>query len=236
MPALKGSLTYARFFVKGDVPDSFHSPFLKSIRLRAMKPLEPDDEELERSGWCKLGEPMELDLAHDDVFWNEYVNLGFRTDRWVIPGPVMRVKLREAETAYLQKKGREKLSRKEKAELKLLVAKRLRRQMAPATRVVDLSWSMNEGIVRFFSHAQKPAGNMTELFKKTFNLDLIPESPYTLADRIGLDKAQEAVWNDLEAVVLAEDAGDAGALRRAVDDADGDEDADGEEAAEEEEA
>src|SRR5688572_26886099 len=110
---------------------------MRSIRLRAMKPLEPDEEELERSGWAKIGDPFTVELSHDDVFWNEYVNLTFRTDRWVIPGPVMRGKLKEAETAYLGKKGRERLSRKEKAELKLMVAKKLRRQMDPATRAVD---------------------------------------------------------------------------------------------------
>jgi hypothetical protein len=122
----------------------------------------------------------------------------------------------EAEAAYLKKKGRERLSRKEKTELKLLVSKKLRRNMSPATRVVDMSWSLGEGIVRFFSHAAKPAGSMSELFKKTFGLTLVPESPYTLAARIGLDKAQESAWQKLEMTCLA--SGGAPMLR-ALDDA-----------------
>ena len=101
---------------------------------------------------------------------------------------------------------RERLTRKEKSELKLLTAKKLRRQMSPNTRMVDLSWSIEEGIVRFFSHATKPAGAMMELFTKTFGLKLVPESPYTLAARLGLSKAQERAWHDLEAMDLAEDA------------------------------
>ncbi len=175
---------------------------MRAIRLRAMKPLEPEDEELERSGWVKIGEPFVVDLAYEDVVFNEYVNLGFRTDRWAIPGPVLKTRMKEAEAAYLEKKGRAQLSRREKSELKLLVAKKLRRQMAPATRSVDLSWSLGEGLVRFFSHAQKPAGAMMELFKKTFGLELIPESPYTAAARIGLDKAQTETWNDLDMTYL----------------------------------
>ena len=203
MPALKGSLTYSRFFVEGELPDDFRERFMKAVRLRSMKPLEPDDEELERSGWAKIGEPFVVDLSYEDVVFNEYVNLAFRTDRWVVPGPVLRTRVKEAEAAYLEKKGRERLSKSEKSELKLMVAKKLRRQMAPATRAVDLSWSLGEGVVRFFTHAQKPAGVMMELFKKTFNLNLIPESPYTLAARIGLDKAQEKAWNELEMTYLA---------------------------------
>lgn len=203
MPALKGSLTYARFFVEGDLPDDFQERFTKSIRLRTMKPLEPDDEDLERSGWCKLGDPFGLDLRYDDVFWNEYVNLGFRTDRWQIPPAMLRERMREAETAYLQKKGRERLSRKEKAELKELISRKLRRQLSPVTRVIDVSWSINDRLLRFFSHAGKPAGAMTELFSKTFGLTLVPEAPYTLAARLGLSKAQEKVWQDLEISQLA---------------------------------
>jgi len=204
MPALRGSLTYARLFVEGgELPEDHRTQFMRSIRLRAMKPLEPEDEDLERSGWAKIGEPHELDLNYDDVFFNEYVNLTFRTDRWMIPTPLLKTKMKEAEAAYLEKKGREKLSRKEKTELKLLIQKKLRRTMEPATRAIDVSWAVNEGLVRFFSHSEKSASVMTELFKKTFNLTLVPESPYTLAAKVGLSKAEEKAWKDLEMTYLA---------------------------------
>lgn len=209
MPALKGSLTYARFFVEGALPDDFRERFMRSVRLRAMRPLEPDDEELERSGWTKVGEPFVVDLGYEDVFFNEYVVLGFRTDRWVIPGPVLRTRVREAEAAYLEKKGRERLSRKEKDEIKQLVSRKLRRSMTPRSTMVDLSWSIGEGIVRFFSHSQKTGASMMELFKKTFGLGLVPESPYTLAARVGLDRAQEAAWQDLEMTYLGDGSGPA---------------------------
>ncbi len=206
MPALRGSLTYARFFVDGDVPDDFREKYMRAIRLRAMKPLEPEDDDLDRSGWCKLAEPFEIELRYDDVFYNEYVALGFRTDRWQIPGPMLKARVREAEATYLEKKGREKLGRKERAELKETVARKLRKQTAPATRVVDLTWSMNDGIVRFFSHSHKAAGNMTELFHKTFGLRLVAESAYTLAERLGLSKSQESAWQEIEITVLAKEA------------------------------
>lgn len=206
MPALRGSLTYTRFFVEGDAtPQDFREKYMRAVRLRAMKPLEPDEEELERSGWCKLAEPFELELHYNDVFCNEYVALGFRTDKWQIPGPMLKARVREAEAAYLEKKGREKLGRKEKAELKETVARKLRRQTAPATRMVDVVWSMNEGIVRFFSHAEKSGAAMTELFFKTFGLRLVPESAYALASRLGLSKAQESAWDEIEFTVLAKE-------------------------------
>ena len=202
MPALRGSLTYARFFVDGDVPEDFREKFMRSIRLRAMKPLEADDADLERSGWCKVGEPFEIELRYEDVFYNEYVNLGLRTDKWRLPASMLKQRVREAEAAYLEKKGRERLGRAEKTELKEVVARKLRKETSPATRMIDLSWSMNEGVVRFFTHAEKAGAQMMELFTKTFGLRLVPEAPYTLATRLGLSKAQESAWQELETTML----------------------------------
>lgn len=197
MPALRGSLTYARFYVEGAVPASFHASYLKSIRAKAMRPLDPQEPEPERSGFCRLGEPFETELTHEDVFYDDYLVLGVRTDRWAIPKPLLRAKLREAEAALLTQKGRERLTKKEKSELKEAVARKLRKGSAPATRAFDLIWSLDEKLVRFFSHSPKTIANMTELFQKAFSLRLIPESPHTLATRLGLDKQAERIWNEL---------------------------------------
>ncbi len=206
VPALRGSLTYSRFFVDGEVPEDFREKYMRAIRLRVIKPLVADEEDLERSGWSKLGEPFELDLTYDNVFYNEFIVLGLRTDRWQIPGPMLKARVREAEAAYLAKKGREKLGRKEKADLKESVARKLRKELSPVTRVVDFTWSLNEGVVRFFTHSEKAGIGMTELFHKTFGLRLIQQSPYTLAERIGLSKAHESAWQQIDVTVLAKES------------------------------
>jgi recombination associated protein RdgC len=205
VPALKGSLTYCRLYVDGELPDDFRDRFVKAIRLRAMKPLDPDEEASERSGWCVLGEPFAVPDHGESIFFDAYLNLGLRTDRWAIPGPLLRSKVREAEAAYLQKKGRERLSRKEKTEIKELTARKLRRQLAPVTKVIDLSWSLDEGLVRFFSHAAKPLASLMELFQRTFSLTLVPEAPYTLAARLGLSNPKDEAWPALEPVSFAQE-------------------------------
>ena len=199
MPALSGSLTYARLFVEGTLPEDFRDRFGAAIQLRGMRPLEADDEALERSGWCAIGDPFELDLGYERVFYNDYVNLGLRTDRWSIPSALVRTHLKEAEAAYLEKKKRQRLSKHERAELKEMVLRQLRKQSVPSVRAVDFSWSLGEGIVRFFSHAQRPTATLIDLFGKTFTgLKLVPEAPYTLASRLGLSKEEEEAWDRLE--------------------------------------
>lgn len=206
MGLFSGSLTYSRFFVEGDAHqgEGFREKAMRSIRARVMRPLEVEDPDLERSGWCRVSEPFELELGRNDVFYNEFVNLGFRTDRWVVPTPLLKAKLREAERSYLQKKGRERMTRKEKAELKLLMSQKLRRQLSPQTRVIDLSFSMAEGIVRFMGTSAKAGALMSELFHKTFGLKLTPESPYTQAMRLGVSKVEEVAWNGAEVTLFTE--------------------------------
>lgn len=202
MPALSGSLTYARLFVDGALPEDYRERFVESLRARAMKPLDADDEAPERSGFCAFGDPYELELTYERVFYNNFVNLGFRTDRWAIPPALLRANVREAEQIYLEKKGRDKLSKREKNEIKDLVLRQMKRQTTPVVRVVDLSWSLDEGLVRFFSHSQRPILAMSDLFHKVFGLKLVPEAPYTLAARLGLSEAEDAAWVALEPLSL----------------------------------
>jgi hypothetical protein len=190
-------MSYARFFVQGALPDNFREKYLEALALRAMRPLDPDEEVEERSGWCALGDPYQLELTHERVFYNNFLNLGFRTDRWAIPAPVLKTKLREAETAYLAQKGRERLAKRERNELKQVVVRKLRKQFAPTVRAVDLSWSIEENLVRFYSHSPRSIAAMADLFAQTFSLELTIEAPYTLAARLGLSDEQELSWQEL---------------------------------------
>jgi DNA recombination-dependent growth factor C len=207
MAALSGALGYARFFV----PDAMRTPKAQrkvldaahaAIRLRAMRPLTADESDAERSGWCVLGEPLDTSMPAARVFLDGYVNLGFRTDRWAIPGPLLRAKLREAEAAHLARTGRERLGRAERAELKDFVVRELRKKLVPSTRAVDLSWSLDEGVVRFFSHAAKTTAAMLDLFEKTFGFELVAESPYTLAQRLVRADEDRGTWEALEPTLL----------------------------------
>jgi recombination associated protein RdgC len=202
MSLLSGSMSYARFFVQGALPEGFREKYLEALALRAMRPLDPDEDVEERSGWCALSDPYQLELTHERVYYNNFLNLGFRSDRWAIPAPVLKTKLREAETLYLAQKGRERLAKREREELKQLVTRKLRKQFVPTVRVVDFSWSLEENLVRFYSHAARSIAAMADLFAQTFGLELTIEAPYTLAARLGLSEEQERAWQELSMTQL----------------------------------
>ncbi len=206
MGALRGSLTFSRFFVHGDIPDDVPGTSLKRIRAQAFQPLLADEDVNERHGWASIDDPFDLELDHEKVFFNEYVTLTLRLDRWAIPGPLLKAQLREAEQKLCEKKGMEKLGRKAKADLKDMVVKKLRRQLVPVTKAADLVWNLNTQVVLFFSHAAKQHELVQALFEKTFRLQLLLESPGTAADRTGLGATESRTFAELEPTSLASDA------------------------------
>lgn len=209
MSALTGSLSYARFFVarpgsnEQELPRDFLDDAQAKILHHVMRPLDADEPDAERSGWCVLGDALDVSMPRERVYLDGYLNLGFRTDRWAIPGPLLRTKMRQAGSAYLESKGRTRLTRRERTELKEVVVRELRKKLVPSTRVVDLTWSLEEGVVRFFSHATSATQAMLDLFQRTFGIELVGESPYTLGQRLGLDEAQSKAWADLTMTTLA---------------------------------
>lgn len=197
MGALRGSISYSKFFVRGDLPEGFRDTFVERIGLRAFRPLDAAEEAEQRAGWCSIESPLDCELDHPKIYFNSYLNLGYRVDRWQIPAPLFKAHFAEAERAHLAKKGREKLGRQEKEELTAVVSRRLRAQLLPVMKVIDLSWNLETGVLRFWSQSPRVHEGLGELFEDTFGLSLVPESPYTVAADIGLTPAQAAAFEGI---------------------------------------
>lgn len=183
MGALKGSITYAKFLVRGALPDDLHQKFLGRIRTRAFKPLTPEDEDDVSVGWMPIERPFDEDPSFraDGTFFGGYLALAMRLDRWKFPSSLVKSKMAAAEKAYLEKHQKERLSRAEKAELRDGVERRLRREGEPTSKALDLAWNLAEAEVRVFGKSKVLLEHFVELFEKTFAVELVAASPYPLA-------------------------------------------------------
>ncbi|MEM9696574.1 MAG: hypothetical protein AAGA56_28790 [Myxococcota bacterium] len=171
MGLYRGSMTYSRFFVRGEA-ESDPEAMLRAIRHHVFRPLDPAEEIDERGGWCCPDSPFDLELTYDKVASADHLNLGLRVDTWRIPRNLMKASLRDAERDYLGRTGEQKLTRNKKKELEMLLKGKLRRRVIPAMRTFELTWHRGDGVLRFFSRATKVQGLMVDLFEKTFGLDL----------------------------------------------------------------
>lgn len=184
--AFRGSISFSKFHVRGELPADFRDRFVEAIRMRTFRELDPTAEADHGLGWCAIDQPFDLDLVHEKVFFGDYLNLGLRVDTWRIPSSLFKASFREAERAYLAEHGSEKLTRSQKESLTAVVTRALRQKVVPAMSVVDLSWSLGDGVVRYFHQSPKQHEAMRDLFEKTFSLELAEDGAYLAAEKRGL--------------------------------------------------
>ena len=198
MGARSGSLTFTRLFTQGALPKDLRRRFLEAARLRVFQPLKPDDDALEATGWCALERPFDLELDSAKIFHDSYVLLGFRVDRYRIPGALLKSQITDEEQRLLTRSKKAKLSRNEKLEIKERVVTRLRKKVPPTSKAIDMCWHLDSGTVLFFGHSKRTIADFCALFEKTFSLPLIEDSPYTAATRAGLSRELERALKDVE--------------------------------------
>jgi hypothetical protein len=199
----RGTLTFSRFFVDATLPRDLRKRFLEAVRLRKFQALAPEDEATEASGWCVIERPFDLEFNPEKIFEDRYLLLGFRIDRWRIPSALLNAQLADEEQVLLARKGREKLSRTERQELKQRVLVRLRRKATPVTKTVDVCWDLEGGEVFFFTHAKRLQLDFAALFEKTFGFALVPNSPYAAAQRSNLPKKLLSRLEDISPLSLS---------------------------------
>lgn len=198
MGVFSGSISYSKFFVRGDVPKRFQAPFMKAIRLRAFVPLEVDSEEDASVGFCAPGNALDLDLTQDKVIFNQYVVFGLRIDKWRIPRTLFRAHYDEAEAELRARLGKEKLGKKDKDELKFRIQRRLRKKVLPSMRAFDLLWDVDRQLVLFWNRSPRVKEELMASFEQAFQLRLDEASPYVAAKAL-LDGKAMARLEALEA-------------------------------------
>jgi hypothetical protein len=196
----RGALTFTRLFVQGKPPKDLRKRYLEAVRLRKFTPLAPEDEASEAVGWCVIERPFDLDFQPDRLFYDRFVLVGFRVDKWKIPGVLLRAQVADEEQRMLSRAGREKLTRAEKEDIKLRVIGRLRKKILPTSRAFDVLWDLDAGTVLFFTHSARATEEFAALFTTTFGLELELDSPYAAAGRAQLSPAMQKVFEKVEPV------------------------------------
>ncbi len=200
MGARSGTLTFTRFFTQGALPKDLRRRFLEAARLRVFQPLKPDDDAVEATGWCTMERPFDLALDAAKMFHDSYVLLGFRVDRYRIPGALLKSQIADEEQRMLARGKKNKLSRNEKLEARERVVMRLRKRVTPTSKAIDLCWHLDSGVVLFFGHSKRLLADFSALFERTFGLSLLEDSPHGAAIRAGLGREHEQGLETVEPV------------------------------------
>lgn len=192
MGAFSGSMSYKLFFVEGELPSAWKDHFFERIAMRAFDELSPDDEDEESYGWVPIERPLSREFPYAHVVYNDYLNLGFRKDKYSISTDRFKAQLAAMQREYLAQNELEKLTRLQRDDIKTMVRNDLKRRTLPSMKVTDMSWNLTRGEVRFWSQSNKLCELFQGYFEDTFGMKLLPAGPYITGVQLGLEPEQVA--------------------------------------------
>lgn len=176
MGLLKGSFTFSRFQVEGQLPQAFLNFVNSRIRSNAYKDSSKTTEE-KRMGWVSLTDILDTDFEKANYALGDYLIFSLRIDRKLIPSKLLKIKLMEAERHLLAESGKSRLNKQAVESTKDKVKLELLTKLDPIPSFYDVCWSVSNNTLYFSSLSDSVADDFVEFFKKTFSLTLKRFSP-----------------------------------------------------------
>ena len=110
MGLLKGSFTFARFHVDGQLPKAFLNFINSRIKANSYRDVLKSTEE-KRLGWVSLTDILDTDFENANYALGDYLIFSLRIDRKLIPPKLMKVKLMEEERRFLAQSGKNRINK-----------------------------------------------------------------------------------------------------------------------------
>ena len=184
MGLFKGSVSYRRFRLQGELPDDYRARWVTSINKHAFRPLEGDAEAERSAGWVSIADPLDSELSGEKLFFDDKMLLALRVDVKRVPTKVLAAYLQKAERDFLAKNKRASLDRQERRNLRDLVRTQLLARVLPSLSTYDIALDLTEREVRFWSLTRSTCEEFVEKFEETFKLGLVPMGVFGLASKL----------------------------------------------------
>ena len=171
MGLLKGSFTFARFHVEGQLPQAFLNFINSRIKANSFTDKFKSMEE-KRLGWVSLTDVLDTDFKNANYALGDYLIFSLRIDRKLISPKLMKIKLLEEERSFLAQSGNDRINKSMSAAIKDKVKLELLTKLDAIPSFYDVCWAVGKNTIYFSSLTNKVADDFVDLFKKTFSLSL----------------------------------------------------------------
>ncbi|MBQ4132522.1 MAG: recombination-associated protein RdgC [Desulfovibrionaceae bacterium] len=180
------SVSFTRFRIIDDIPAGLWADIPARLRQFAFMDIDalPDERAF---GWVNFDDMLDEAWRVSPPEKGHYLTFSLRLDTRRVPPAVLKkhctLALREEEEKARQQ-GQKFVSRARKKELRELVKARLLARTLPIPAEFNVIWNRDSNIVYFSSVQTQMISMFTELFAKTFELDLEELTPYALAEHL----------------------------------------------------
>ena len=190
MGFLKGSASFVRFSVEGELPENpldFIADRVVSFCFRDI-----DDTYDEYSiGWVSILNMFDSQFKYASYAAGDYITLTLRMDERKVSSAILKKVIQKEEERVRLEKELPKLSRPMRVEIKDRVRTELMRKAIPIPTVFELCWSLSDSTLIFFSTNKKAQALLEDYFKESFGLLIKQQIPYITAEHL-LDEEQVA--------------------------------------------
>lgn len=171
MGLLKGSFTFARFHVEGQLPQAFLNFINSRIKANSFTDKFKSMEE-KRLGWVSLTDVLDTDFENANYALGDYLIFSLRIDRKLISPKLMKIKLMEEERRLLAESGKNRINKSMAMAIKDKVKLELLTKLDAIPSFYDVCWAVGKNTIYFSSLSDKVADDFVDLFKKSFSLNL----------------------------------------------------------------
>lgn len=149
-------------------------------------------------GWIAMHDPLQVEFTPADLFFHQYLVLGFRYDKRLVPPKLLMLERRRLERERAAARGALRVSAAERREIKDEIASRLVAQALPTPRLFDVVWNLETGRVYFSGKLRAAREAFGDCFRRTFGVTPVPLIPYLAAEHVGLGAGTVAAVRGVE--------------------------------------
>ncbi len=197
MGFLSSSVSYTRYRVVGDIPESLWREVPERLKKNAFQDIDHTAEE--RSfGWVCFDDYLDPEWKSAPPEKGEYLVWSLRLDTRRIQPAVFKkhfeLALRQFKES-IKDDDKKFISKGRKTEIREQVALRLRAKSLPVPAVFEAAWNMHTGVILFGSTNAKARALFEDCFTLTFEMELEPQTPFFLASRMLGEEAVSRLEN-----------------------------------------
>lgn len=190
MGLLKGSASFVRFSVEGELPENLLDFIADRVVSYSFKDIDDTYDEYS-IGWVSILNMFDSEFQYASYAAGDYITLTLRIDERKVSSAILKKFVQKEEERVRLEKELPKLSRSMKVEIKDRIRTELMRKAIPVPTIFELCWSLADSTVIFFSTNKKAQALLEDYFKETFGLLLKQQIPYLTAEHL-LDEEQVA--------------------------------------------
>jgi len=189
MGLLKGSASFVKFTVDGDLPENPLDYIAERIISFSFQDIDDTYEEYS-IGWVSILNMFDSEFQFASYAAGDYITLTLRVDERKVSPAILKKFVQKEEERVKKEREIPKISRTQKVEIKERVRVGLMRKAIPVPSTFELCWNLSESTLLFFSTNQKMQAVLEDFFKESFGLLIRQQIPYTIAEHLLDEESQ----------------------------------------------